>query len=107
MSIRLEALPRGKRIQHMLEAFRDVREWSTPVGQPCRVCPSCGKAFTAARKPRLTICLYPSLTPVPVAFLYRLCGPCAHTYRKGGRHKQGVIDAIERFLNDDEGENHA
>lgn len=98
----LTEIPKGKRVQDVLPQFADVSKETGPIGTPCIVCASCTKPFTAARKPRLGLRLYPTWFLVPVAIQYRLCGSCAWQYRAGGRIRADVLAAVERFLDGSE-----
>lgn len=99
---KLIELPRGKRVQDVLPQFADVSKGTGPFGTPCPFCASCAKPFRGARKPRSKIRLYPSLALTPVAVEYRLCGRCTHAYRAGGRDRDDVLVAVERFLDGSE-----
>lgn len=92
------AIPAGKTVRDLLPQFSDVKHEVGPIGKPCALCAGCGRPFTAARKPRLTLKLYPIHCPVPVALLYRICGRCAIQYRAGGEERNRILAAVERFV---------
>lgn len=90
-------LPKGKRVQDVLPQFAAVVSMVTPfIGAPCPICPGCSKPFTATRKPRQIIRLYPVSPLIPIVIQFRLCGPCWFKCRSGGR--DGVLAAIEYFM---------
>lgn len=91
-------LPPGKRVQDVLPQFAEVHQDTAPIGTPCPLCASCAKPFTAARKPRVRIRLYPTRCIAPIAIQYQICGSCAHQYRAGGIERATVLAAVERFL---------
>ena len=97
----LEPLPEGKRVQDVLPAFADVTTDIGPIGTPCSICPSCRKPFDQVRKRRMELRLYPAESVIPFALRYDLCGSCAKQYRAGGEARDGVIAAIDAFLNED------
>jgi len=99
---KLIEMPKGKRIQDVLPQYAEVRYETAPIGTPCPVCPVCTKPFTAARKPRLKIKLYPNWLILPVVFQYRICGICAKQYRAGGSKRDAVLSSIERFFHGSE-----
>ena len=89
-------LPEGERVQDVLPQFAEVRN-ELAIGMPAPNCAGCRKPFTAARKRRLNVRLYPIHCLVPVAFAYCLCGACAMKYRRGGIEREAVIAAVEAF----------
>ena len=97
-------IPVGKTVHDILPQYSNVKREHGPIGTPCALCAGCGKPFTAARKWRLAIKLYPIHCTVPLSFLYRLCGQCANQYRAGGIRRDGVLAAVEKFVlgNDEE-----
>ena len=94
----LMEIPEGQRVQDILPQFAGVETETAPIGPPCPICPSCRKDFSAARKPRLLIRLYPIRCIWPIVFIYRLCGPCAKQYRAGGAAKTAVLTSVEAFI---------
>lgn len=95
---RLIALPPGQTIHDVLPQYSAVVREYGPIGKPCSCCAGCSKPFTAARKPRIGLRLYPVHFPVPVSFLYRLCGKCARDYRAGAVRRDRLMAAIEKFV---------
>lgn len=89
-------LPEGQRVQDVLPQFAEVRE-EVAIGTPAPDCAGCRKPFTAARKRRMNVRLYPIDCPVPIAFAYCLCGACGAMYRRGGLERDAVVAAVERF----------
>jgi hypothetical protein len=94
---RMMPIPPDKSARNVLPQFSDVTHEIGPIGTPCKVCACCEKSFTLARKPRLSCRIYPADWPVPVCFLYYLCGSCAWSYRKSGPLRERVVAAVQRF----------
>ncbi len=97
-SHRMVQIPADKTVGDFLPQFSDVKQEHGPIGVPCKLCASCSKPFTAARKPRLTLKLYPSLTMIPLSFLYSLCGRCTNRYRASDAQRDQVLAAVEKFV---------
>lgn len=92
----LDVLPAGLRVKDALPVFADVKH-EVRVGKFSRVCASCRKPFTAARKPRKEIRLYPININVPVAWAYPICGACVEKYKKGESSMDSVLASVEAF----------
>lgn len=92
---KLIEIPEGKRVQDLLPIYATA---ILEIGNQCPVCPSCSKPFTAARKPRVAIKLYPIKCGLPIVFAYRLCGRCAKDYHDGGDKKSAVLASVQRFV---------
>lgn len=94
-------LPSGKTIGEFLPAFSDVKH-EIHLGTPSKTCGSCRKPFSAVRKPRKKLYVYPMHIPVPIRFDVCICGACLALYRRGGTHQDGVLAAIEVFVEGEE-----
>lgn len=92
----LDGIPEGKTIGDILPIYANVKEY-VHVGEPNKECASCRKPFTAVRRPRKNIRLYPYSALVPVAFSYRVCGPCVAMERHGGDEREAFLAAVEAF----------
>lgn len=92
------ALPPGKRVQDVLPWFKGVKHEAPPLGTPCPYCASCRKLFTPARRRRYDLKIIPLHIQLPLIFLYHLCGACSHKYQIGGEEKEGVLAAVEQFI---------
>lgn len=92
------AMPPGKRAQDVLSQFAEVKYETLPIGTPSPNCAGCRKPFTAARRPRRAFRIIPIASLVPVIFIYRVCGPCAFQFLKGGDGETAVLAAVERFM---------
>ena len=64
----------------------------------CSVCASCQQEFNVSRPPKFSLRIYPLNIPVPVSFLYEICGECAELYRKGGKRRDRVLAAVQKFF---------
>lgn len=95
------ALPRGLNVADVLPAFAAV-EHEVHIGVPNRICGSCRKPFTAARRPRKTLLVYPVHLPVPVRFDVLICGSCLALHRRGGAARDGVLAALQAFIEGEE-----
>jgi len=97
----LHEIPAGKTVGDVLPAFSDVHH-VIHVGTPNAICPGCRKPFTAARKRRKSIRLYPADALVPIAFQYSLCGACFVRHNAGGEVREALLVAISAFVDGDE-----
>lgn len=95
-------LPKGKRARDVLPQFAGVHQQLGPIGIPSPFCPSCAKPFRGARKPRRDLLLYPANPLVLSVVRYRLCGLCAKRFNAGGRERDDVLAAVERFIDGSE-----
>jgi hypothetical protein len=86
-------IPEGQTVGEVLPAFSGVTN-ELHLGEPNRECASCRKLFSAVRKPRKAIRLYPAWTPIPIAFSFRICGACADLWRQGGDSRDGVSASL-------------
>ena len=86
-------------LKERLPEWSDVTDFSDPIGTPSLNCAACGKPWTPARRPRKKIKVVSSGMRVPVIFAYRICGPCARLYRRGGDQRASVLVALEQFIN--------
>lgn len=94
-------LPTGKTIGEFLPAFSDVKH-EIHLGTPSKTCGACRKPFSAVRKPRKKLYVYPMHIPVPVRFDVCICGACLALLRQGGEAADGVLAAVQAFLEGDE-----
>lgn len=92
----LVALPDGKAVGEVLPAFAGVHT-EIKIGSPEAICASCRKAFSAARKRRQAIRLYPRDVPIPICLQFWLCGVCVAQLRQGGAPHDGVLAAVEAY----------
>lgn len=88
----------GGEVDAVAKRFARTTGEPLEMGTPAPVCASCGKPWTAARKARHSIQLIPIHSPVPVIFVYRICGSCFHLYRHGGGQRNAVLASVERFM---------
>jgi len=98
MSHNMMLMPHNKTAADVIPQYSDVKQTLGPIGSPCPVCASCQQEFTETRPPKLALRIYPLQLSVPVSFLYRICGSCTKLYRKGGKTRDGVLAAIEKFF---------
>jgi hypothetical protein len=94
---KMREIPAGQSVGDLLPAFAEV-EHAVHLGEPNKGCPGCRKPFTAARKPRRSITVYPVGLPLPIAFAYRICGGCLAEYRKGGEARDAMLAAIDAYI---------
>ena len=67
------------------------------IGKPNEDCASCRRAFNKNRKPAESVrVVYPRLS-IPVMFEYAICGDCLTAFKKGGKDRNRVIDAIDDY----------
>jgi len=97
----LVELPAGKTIADVLPAYAFVnREYR--IGSPAVVCAGCRKPFTAVRKRRKMIRLYPVEVFMPMALDYPLCGRCYALYQRGGNDREAILVAVDAFSDGEE-----
>ena len=89
-------IPSGLTVGDVLPVFATV-EKEIVVGNKNSLCASCGKPFTAVRKRRKAVRMYPVGSAVPVAFSYDICGQCVRLHQGGGVGRDAVLAAVQRF----------
>lgn len=82
----------------LLREWAGVSHLSLPIGAVQEVCPGCKKKFSACLARGMTLRLYRSDLPVPIATQYDVCVQCTGTYRAGGHARNQVLEAIEVFF---------
>ncbi len=92
----MTALPPGKTVGDVLPTFAHVKA-EIRIGEPSKVCAGCRKPFTAARKARRALRLYPLACPVPLAWNFPLCGACIAMHRRGGTDRDALLASVEAF----------
>lgn len=92
----LEEIPEGMTAGDFNPAFANIKQ-EVRLGKRSDRCACCRKPFTAIRKARRDIRLYPADLPIPVAWAYPICGCCAVLWRKGGSDRESVLAAVEAF----------
>lgn len=93
----MREIPAGQSVGDLLPAFAEVKH-AVHLGEPNKECAGCRKPFTAARKPRRSLMVYPVGLPLPIAFVYRICGSCIAEYRKGGEAREAMLSAIDAYI---------
>lgn len=94
-------IPDGKTVRDLLPTY-SASLCELVIGAHPTQCASCRKPFTAVRKPRRTVKIYPVAALVPVVFLHEICGACLVQYQRGGNDRDGVLAAVQAFLEGDE-----
>jgi len=92
----LDLIPEGQKIGDVCPAFSKV-EKELRIGKTSKVCASCRKPFTAARKPRQEIRLHAVDLNFPIAWAYPICGRCVAEYQRGGNSRDAVLASVEAF----------
>lgn len=92
----LYQLPDGVKVGDVLPVYRHVIE-SVQIGSPCSVCAGCRKEFTAARKRRRSIVLFPIAATTPIAIRFDLCGACTRAHRAGGTPRESLLASVQAF----------
>lgn len=90
-------VPSGAAIADILPAFAGVKHQIT-IGNPNRECASCRKPFNQTRKRRKVVRIAPMWIPVPVLFSFHICGCCTALHQKGGMARDGVMAAVQGYL---------
>jgi len=100
---KLVELPAGKTLADVLPVFKRVED-ECHIGAPTPDCAGCRKPFTAVRKRRKALRLYPIgvCQLAPVGYAYSLCGRCWRQYQAGGDQKQALLAAIDAFIDGEE-----
>lgn len=80
----------------LLPAFADVKN-EVHLGEPNKNCAGCRKPFSAARKVRKNVRIYPVRSILPMCFSYRICGRCFAQHQSGGTDRDAVLAAIQAF----------
>lgn len=86
----------GQKVGELLPAFSNITQ-EVFAGKSNPECASCRKPFTAVRKPRKAVRMYPVRSALPVAFSFNICGHCLAMYQKGGADRDGVLAAVEAY----------
>ena len=89
-------VPEGLSVGDVLPVFSSVDK-EVVVGKKNSLCASCGKPFTAARKRRKAVRMYPVSAVVPMAFSYDICGQCVRLHQGGGVGRDAVLAAVQAF----------
>lgn len=89
-------LPPGKKVGDVLPIFSGITQ-EVFAGKPNLDCASCRKPFTAVRKRRKAVRMYPVRAALPAVFSFDICGRCLALYRKGGADRDGVLAAVEAY----------
>lgn len=89
-------LPPGKNVGEVLPAFSGINK-QVFAGNPNLDCASCRKPFSAVRKRRKAVRMYPIRSVLPVAFSFDICGRCWALYQKGGDECDGVLASVEAY----------
>ena len=89
-------VPDGKTVADLLPSFSSVKN-EIHLGTPNPECASCRKPFTALRKRRAALRLYPNWLPLPFAFSFDICGHCLALHQKGGADRDAVLAAVEAY----------
>jgi hypothetical protein len=92
----LEQVPEGKKIGDVHPAYAGV-EKEIRIGKTSKVCASCRKPFTAARKARKEIRLHAVDLNIPIAWVYPVCGSRVAEYQRGNDSRDAVLASVEAF----------
>jgi hypothetical protein len=91
-------IPEGSTVGDLLPQWSGVEHLAGPIGQPQGICPSCSSGFSQNRPRGMTLRLYPSNSPIPIAHQYDVCNKCTNRYRAGGIGRNQVLQAIQEFF---------
>lgn len=94
-------LPKGKTVADVLPRFAGVKH-EVHIGDPNAMCGSCRKPFSAVRKRRKTLQIYPAHLPWPLRFDIDICGACLMKHRQGGAARDAVLAAVQAFIEGEE-----
>lgn len=95
-------IPPGKSVRDLLPEWSKVQAEVHMGGPPQTACGACRKPFTLVRKPRKALKIYPVGSIAPVRVDVNICGACVALHAKGGAARDGVLAAVQAFLEGEE-----